>query len=142
MAKEFVLAENLIPIEYKILRIASQAYAIGDAVQWDRTSDAVDVTPATSSTITAGIAGIAMETKLSSDTTLIVAIVAPDQRWAADSTNTSNTNHNQQRMVLTDKGTVNNTGTDSTSTAAIFQQTGIISANRIVGRFLVGFATT
>ncbi len=142
MAKEFVLAENLIPVEYKTLRIASQAYALGDAVMWDRTSDAIDVVPATASTITANICGIAMEAKTSSDTTLIVALVEPDQRWAADATNTPNTNHNQQRMVLTDKGTVNNTGTDSTSTAAIFQQTGILTGSRIVGRFLTGYAAT
>lgn len=141
MAKEFVLSENLIPVEYKMLRIASQAYAIGDAVMWDRTSDGIDVIPATSSTITANIAGIALEAKLSSDTTLLVALLAPDQRWAADSANASNTNHNQQRMVLTDRTTVNNTGTDSS--AGIFQQTGVIgisSANRIVGRFLVGYS--
>ena len=141
MAKEFVLSENLIPIEYKQLRIANQAYAIGDAAMWDRVSDAIDVVPATSSTITANIAAISMETHLSTDTLGLFAILAPDQRWAADSTNASNTNHNQQRMVLTNQGTVNNTGTDSS--AGIFQQTGTIgvaSANRIVGRFLVGFS--
>jgi hypothetical protein len=109
---------------------------------WDRVSDAVDVVPATSASITANIAGIAMEAKTSTDTALLVALVQPDQRWGADATNATSTNHNQQRMVLTDKGTVNNTGTDSTSTAAIFQQTGILSATRIVGRFLTGYATT
>lgn len=142
MAIEFKLVENVVPIEYKQFRIASQAYQIGDALQWDRTADAVDVTPATSSTITAGIAAIAMEAKLSTDTTMLCAILAPDQRWAADATNATNTNHNNQRMVLTDKGTVNNTGTDSTSTAAVFKQTGVLTTTRIVGQFLVGYATT
>lgn len=142
MAIEFKIVSYITPIEYKQLRIANQAYAIGDAVMFDRTADGIDVVPATSSSITANIAGVAMEAKTTADTTLLVALVAPGQQWSADSTNTASTNDNQQRMVLTDKGTVNNTHTDSTSTAAVFQQTGVISANRIVGRFLVGFATT
>lgn len=145
MATEFKFVSSVLPIEYRNVRIANQAYAVGDAVMLDRVSDAVDVIPATSSTITANIYGIAMSAQLSTDTTLLVALIRPDQLWSADATNTANTNHNEQRMVLTDKGTVNNTGTDSTSSAAIFQQTGTVlqlGQNRIVGRFLAGYATT
>ena len=142
MAIEFKLIADPNPTVFKVVRIASQAYAIGDAVQVDVTSDAIDVTPATASTLTARIYGVAMEAKAATDTSLLIALITPSQTWSADVTNTSNTNHNFQRMVLTDKGTVNNTGTDSTTTAAVFQQTGILSTTRIVGRFLVGFATT
>lgn len=142
MAIEFKFVSSVLPVEYKSVRIANQAYAIGDAVMLDRTSDAIDVVPATSSTITANIYGIAMSAQLSSDTTLLIALVRPDQLWSADATNAANTNHNEQRMALTDKGTVNNTGTDSTATTAIFQQTGIVGTTRIVGRFLTGYAAT
>lgn len=138
MAIEFKIVENIVPVEYKQLKIANQAYQIGDACAWDRTSDAVDVVPATSSTITSTIAAIAMEAKLSTDTTMLCALLAPDQRWAADATNATNANHNNQRMVLTDKGTVNNTGTDST--AGIFKQTAVLTGTRIVGQFLVGYS--
>jgi hypothetical protein len=142
MAKEFSLVSDPNPTVYRSVRIASQAYQVGDAVQADRTADAVDVTPATSSTITAAIFGVAMSAQVSTDTSLLVALVNNEQEWAADNTNTPSTNHNYQRMVLTDKGTVNNTGTDSTSTAAVWMQTGILSGNRTVGSFLAGFATT
>lgn len=124
--------------EYKVLRTASQAYAIGDAAMLDRTADAVDVVPATSSTITSNIYAVAVAAILSTDTSGLFCILDSDQVWQADTTNTASTNDNQQRMVLTDKGTVNNTHTDST--AGIFQQTGVIGTNRIVGRFLVGYS--
>lgn len=143
MAIEFRLISDPITTTYKVVTIASQAYAIGDAVQLSRS--AATVTPATSSTITANIYGVAMEAKTSTDTSLLVAVITEQQEWQADVTNTANTAHNFQRMVLTDKGTVNNTGTDSTSTAAIFEQNGVVSGSsttRIVGRFLVGRATT
>lgn len=126
--------------EYRNVRVASQAYTIGDAVMADLASDAVDVVPATSSAKTTIIYGVAMETVTSAATSLLVALITNAQRWSADTTNNSNTNHNMERMILTDKATVNNTGTDDTSVNAVFQQYGIIgavSAKRIVGRFLI-----
>ncbi len=138
MAQEFKLIGGNQNPEYKQVRIGSQAYTIGDAVMLDRTSDGVDVIPATSSTVTSNIYAVAMETVTSSATTLLVCIITPNQYWAADTTNAANTNHNEQRMVLTDKGTINNTGTDST--AGIFQQTGVVGTSRIVGRFLAGYS--
>jgi hypothetical protein len=143
MAREFVLKDNLLPVEYKLLKIANQAYAIGDAVMWNHVGSAtVDVIPATSSTITSNIAGVAMSAQLSTDTTLLVALVRDDQRWGADTTNTANAAHNGQRMVIgASAGLINNTGTDST--AGIFQQTGVLAlegTTRIVGRFLPGFS--
>lgn len=125
--------------EYRNVRVASQAYTIGDAVMADYTSDAVDVVPATSSAKTTNIFGVAMETVTSAATVILVSIITDKQKWSADTTNNSNTNHNFQRMVLTDKATVNNTGTDDTSVNAVFQQFGTISTvatKRIVGRFL------
>lgn len=120
--------------EYRQFAIASQAYTLGDSVDISRS--AATVVPSTSSSTTVTIRGAAMETKLSSDTTLLVALCTPRQRWTADVTNAANAAHNGQRMVLTDKGTVNNTGTDSTSATAVFEQIGTVGTTRIVGRFL------
>lgn len=122
------------------MRIASQAYTIGDAVMIDLASDATDVVPATASAKTTIIYGVAMETVTNTATTLLISLVTNQQKWTADTTNNSNTNHNYERMILTDKATVNNTGTDDTSVNAVFQQistVGTASAKRIVGRFLI-----
>ncbi len=140
MATGFSLQIDPNVTEYRNVKVASQAYTIGDAVMQDYTSDAVDVVPATSSAKTTNIYGVAMETVASSATSLLVAIITDVQRWTADVTNTSVVNYEFQRMVLTDKATVNNTGTDDTSVNAVFQQMGVIgalSAKRIVGRFLL-----
>jgi len=121
---------------YENMRVASQAYSVGDAVMLDRTADAIEVVPATAATVTTNIYGVAMEAVTSSATSLLIARVTNRQSWSADTTNTATAADNEQRMLLTDKGTVNNSHTDSGAPAAVFQQTGYISANRIVGRFL------
>lgn len=134
MAIEFKLVADLGDTEYKVYTIASQAYAVGDAVMLS--ASAATVIPATASTTPSKLIGVAVEAKTASDTSLLVALITPRQLWQADSTNAANTAHNLQRMVLTDKGTVNNTGTDSTASGAIFRQEGIAGTTRIVGRFL------
>lgn len=133
MAKEFSLIADPNVTVYKNVTIASQAYQLGDLVQLSRS--AATVTPATSATINANVYGVAMGAALSTDTSMLVCLVTPLQTWSADNTNTPSTTHNFQRMVLTDKGTVNNTGTDSTSSAAVWTQTAILSGNRTVGNF-------
>ncbi len=122
------------PTVYKTFTIASQAYAIGDCVMLSTTAGTV--IPATASTTTSKLIGVAMEAKTASDTSLLVALITDQQLWTADATNAVNTAHNLQRMVLTDKGTVNNTGTDSTASGAIFRQEGTLAGQRIVGRFI------
>lgn len=119
--------------EYRQFAIVSQAYTIGDSVDVSRT--AADVIPSTSASVGYTLRGVAMETKASTDTTLLVALSNSQQRWTADTTNAPNVAHNGQRMALTDKATVNNTGTDSTSATAVFEQIGVVGT-RIVGRFL------
>lgn len=141
MAKEFSLVSDPNPTVYQLVTIASQAYQVGDLVQLSRT--AADVTPATSSTICANVFGVAMSAQASTDTQMLVALATDQQTWQADNTNTPNVAHNFQRMVLTDKGTVNNTGTDSTSSAAVWTQTGLAlgpggTGSRTSGKFNVG----
>lgn len=139
MAVGFKLVkENTDPV-YKKLRIASQAYTLGDLAMVDTTSDGVDVVPATSSTTTFGVYAVAMETVTSAATEALFCLVTPDQEWSVDSTNNSNINHNTQKMLLTDKSTVNNTGTNNTTKEAVFMQTGVsgtAASKRIVGNIL------
>lgn len=138
MAGFKLVKENTDPV-YKKLRIASQAYTIGDLAMLDRTADAVDVVPATAATTTTGVYAVAMETVTSSATECLFCLVTPDQVWEVDSANNSNTNHNYQRMLLTDKSSVNNTGTDNTTDEAVFMQTGAVGAvasKKLVGNIL------
>lgn len=135
----FYLSKDPNTTVYKKLRVASQAYAIGDAVMLDRTSDSVDVVPATSSTTTTNLYAVAVEAVASTATELLCAIITPEQEWGTESANNSNVSHNYQRMLLTDANTVNNTGTDNTTDEAVFMQTGTIgtaASKRIVGKFL------
>ncbi len=139
MAVGFKLVkENTDPV-FKKLRIASQAYTLGDLAMVDVTADAIDVVPATASTTTALVYAVAMETVTSAATEALFCLVTPDQEWSVDCANTPSTNDNFQHMILTDKSTVNNTHTNSTSAAALFLQLGVVgaaSAKRIVGNIL------
>lgn len=139
MAVGFKLVKEYAEVVYKKLRISSQAYTLGDAAMLDTTADAVDVVPATSSTTTANIYAVAMETVTSAATEALFCLVNANQEWSVDATNTPSTNDNMQKMVLTDKSTVNNTHTNSTAATAVFLQTGVVgaaSAKRIVGSIL------
>ncbi len=140
MASGFSLIADPGNTEFRTYTIASQAYTIGDLVDLSRT--AATVTPATSSSTTYTIIGVAMQTVASTATSLLVCLVTPGQKWTAAMTNATNAAHNGQRMVLTDKAPVNNTGSDSTSTAGIFAQIGVISTTRAGGRRVSGFLTT
>lgn len=121
----FSLKKNLNEVEYRRVRIASQAYTRGDAVMKDTAADAVDVIPATSASTHENIIGIAMETVISTATSLLIAIIEPSQTWECATVNTVASNDNYQNMVLTDKATVNNTNTDSTTGSALVQQVGV-----------------
>lgn len=140
MAIGFSLIADPGNTEYRVFTISSQAYTIGDCVDMSRT--AATVTPSTSSSTTVTIRGVAMETVASSATSLLVALANSAQRWKGDTTNTANVTHNGQRMKLTDKSTINNTGTDDTSANAVFEQLGTVSTTRIVGRFLAAANVT
>lgn len=124
----FNLVSNLNEVEYRRVRVASQAYTIGDAVMKDTSADAVDVIPATSSTTHENIMAVAMETVTSGATDLLIAIVEPSQKWSCAVTQTVSSNDNYQNMVLTDKATVNNTHSDSVADTAIVQQVGVSGA--------------
>src|SRR5665811_839575 len=116
MAQGFVILTDPWATEYRTFAIASQAYTIGDLVDISRTTPVNGVcgaVPSTASSTTIGIRGIAMETKLSTDTTLLVALVTHYQKIGADTTNAANIAHCGQRMIIgATARLVNNTGTD------------------------------
>lgn len=119
---------------YRKVRVASQAYTTGDVVMLDTGSDSTDVIPATAATTPGNLFGVAMETVPATATSLLVCVISPDQQWEATASNTASLNHNYLHMLLTDCTAVNNT-TNNTTDEAIFLQTGIVSATKIVGSF-------
>jgi len=137
----FSLIKDTQETEYVKVRIASQAYTIGDAVYLDRTADAIDVLPVSVGNGTPNsIFGVAMETVTSSATELLVAVIQPWQVWKVDATNASVVNDKYQRMIIgAGAGIVNNSHTDVAGSTAIFQQTGVVGAlsdAKLVGNFL------
>ena len=125
----FSLKSNLNEVAYRRFTIASQAYTIGDAVM--RSTSAGTVIPATSSTSMDTLVGVAMETVASSATSLLVALIEPSQTWECEVANSVSAAHNQMKMVLTDANTVNNTGTDSVTDAAIVMQLAVSGSKGI-----------
>lgn len=135
------MKKNIVEAENRVLRVASQAYTIGDAVVWDTTSDAVDVAPATSTSVVQDLCGVAMETVTSSATSLLVLMINPSQVWECEVANTVSANHNGQKMVLTDANTVNNTGTTSVADEAVVRQVGVAGTKGLF-EFVTGGEST
>ena len=116
--------------------ISSITVAVGDLLAFDRANEVAIL--ATSSTSLEDLAGVAVEAKTTSDTTVLAQRITADDEFIVDTTNNSSTAHNYHRMVLTDENAVNNTGTDSTSDAAVFMQiapVGDVADKKIRGRF-------
>lgn len=133
-----LVKENTDPV-YKKLRISSQAYTLGDLAMLQVTADAIDVVPATAATTTTNVYAVAVETVTSSATECLFCLVTPDQVWSVNTTNDATTDDNYQKMILTNKGVVNNTHTNSAVDEAVFMQTGVIGLaadRKIVGNIL------
>lgn len=122
---------------FEKLDISSEAMAIGDVEAFDR-SNAV-VTAATSSTTPEDLAGVVVEAATTSDTQVLMQRIMDGDEYIVDTANNSSASHNYQRMLLTDENTVNNTGSDNTTDAAVFVQlapVGAASDKKIRGRFI------
>lgn len=122
---------------FKEYTISSITVVAGDLLAFDRTNNVVIL--ATSSTSREDVAGVALEARTTADTTVLVQQVSDNDEYIVDTTNNSATTMNYERMVLTDENAVNNTGTDSTSDAAIFEQlqpVGAAADKKIRGRFV------
>jgi len=84
---------------------------------------------------------VCIEPATSSDTKVKAIVVTDHQSWAVESANNSASADNGDRMILTDKNTVNNTGTDNASQNAIFIQenpVGDATDKKIIGTFKGG----
>lgn len=141
MSAGFSLIKAPLDVVEQIVRIASQAYTLGDLVYLKRNADNIDVLPVSVGNGTPNsIYGVAMQTVTSSATELLIALIDPYQVWQATTTNNSNVAHNYLRAIIgASAQIVNNTGTDVTGSTAIFMQTGTVGAvadKRIVGKFL------
>lgn len=135
----FKLIKENCETEYTKLRVASQAYAKGDLLMLDRTNDAVDVVPATTSATTFGIYAVAMEDVPATATEVLACVITPEQVWEADGSTNSTTNDNMKRFEVATVATVANDGTDLTDETGVFMQTGVIgltTAKKVVGKFL------
>lgn len=116
---------------------SSLAVAKDDLLAFDRTNNVVIL--ATSSSSAEDLAGVAVETIGTSATSVLVQRISEDDEYVVSTTNNSATTMNYERMVLTDENEVNNTGTDSTSDAAVFVQlypVGAAADKKIRGRFV------
>lgn len=97
----------------------AEAHTKGMCLAINRTNSNLEKATASSTTIT--VRAIAMGNAASGDAESLVVLVSPTQIWEADLTNNSSINHCGDRMILTDEGTVNNTGTDDTTTAGVVE---------------------
>lgn len=124
-------------IELKKYPISSQTVVVGDL--FERTAGATtwSACTATSTYFTRKV--IAYEAASTSATEFLGYEVRGDELIEVESAATASALHNGDRMILTDKNTVNNSGTDVTTEYACFIQDGVGNGTTaIVGRILVG----
>lgn len=117
--------------------VSSLTGTVGELVDYDRTNEIL--AEATSSSTPESLAGVLVSAVTSADTSAQVQEICDGDEYIADVTNNSNSAHNYHRMVLTDSLTVNNTGTDDTTDAAVFMQIAPVGATtdkKILGRFV------
>ena len=106
--------------------ISSITVVRGDLMAYDRANEVLIL--ATSSTSMEDVAGVAVKAQTTADTSMQVQEIVDGDEYELNLTNNSSTAHNYHRMVLTDENEVNNTGTDSTSDAAIVMQIAPVGA--------------
>ena len=117
--------------------LSSLAVTKGDLMAYDRANNVV--IKATSTTSMEDLAGVATETVANTATELELQEIEDGDEYVVSTTNSTTAASNYERMVLTDENEVNNTGTDSTSDAAVFEQlypVGAAADKLIRGRFV------
>lgn len=121
------------------LPVSSLTLAIGDMLELD--VGATTWTEAAATTEHWQLKAVCTESTTTADTVVKARMVASGQLWEAESANNSAAADNGDRMLLTDKNTVNNTGTDNTSEEACFIQLGTLGVaadKRIFGLIVPG----
>lgn len=119
--------------------ISSLALAVGDLVQYSRTT--ATVTAATAATEIDNIAGIVCEATTTADTSVLIQRIMPGDVYEVGTINNSDASHNYQRMIWGTGHTANNTGTDVAGDTGLVMQTGVIGATtdkKITVEFVTG----
>ena len=119
--------------------ISSQTVAVGDLLQLP-VGDA-NWTVCTSASVSYTRKALAVAAATSSDTTVLAIELDGNEDVQVQSAGESAAADNGDRQALTDKNTVNNSGTDVTTTTVAFLQRGTVGAaadNQIWGNVLVG----
>ncbi|MFA5163925.1 MAG: hypothetical protein WC441_05420 [Patescibacteria group bacterium] len=133
----FKLAKPYDNVDEEEVTISSLTLSVGDLLERDIGATACTV--ADTATEHWQRKYVCTESATSSDTTVNTIPVNNEFLWEVESANNSNADHNGDRMALTDKNTVNNSGTDDTSEEACVIQVGVLGAaaeKRILVRFL------
>jgi len=122
----------------KKLPISSLAVTIGDLLEL--AVGATTWTAVTASSEYFTRKAIAMETVTSSATEVLCQEVNGTETVEVDCVaGTANADDNGDRMIATDKDSINNTGTDDASENVVFIQDGVGSTtSKIIGRIIVG----
>ena len=116
--------------------VSSLTLAVGDLLELDVGATAWSVGDAATEHWQRKV--VCIETATSSDTLVQGMVVNPDQLWKVESANNSAATGNGDRCILTDRNTVNNTGTDDASEeACVIQEdvAGAVTSKRILVRF-------
>lgn len=131
----FRLVKDPMDTQAEYIEISSTTVAVGDMLALEPAANEY-YELADANTEFWAVKYVAIESATTSDTEVLAIRVHEGQLWEADATNASDSADTGQRMILTDKATVNNTGTNSAADAAIFLQTGYAgetSDNTILG---------
>lgn len=133
----FKVLSRVDEIELKMYPISSQTVLVGDL--FEKVAGATTWTAATATSTHFSRKVIAYEAATTSDSEFLGYEVRGDEDIEAEVTNTASADDIGDLMVLTDKNTVNNTGTTSTTEYACFMQDRLGSdTTHIIGRVMVG----
>lgn len=133
----FKLAKPYDNVDEVEVTISSLTLAVGDLLELDVGAAAYTVADTATEHWQRKV--VCSEAATSSETLVNGIVVNNEFLWEVESENNSSATHNGDRMLLTDKNTVNNAGTDNTSEEACVIQVGVVGVaadKRILVRFL------
>lgn len=121
---------------FERVTISSITVAVGDLLMWDYENEVAIL--GTSACTPERVAGVALEAKTSSDTSVLVQKPTEFDEYIVDTTSNTATTDNYHRFALTDEDAIAN-GADDTADTGIFMQLSPVGAaadKKIRGRFV------
>ena len=116
-----------------------------DTLCYADTSNDVLKTATSSAGTTLTLYGVFNETLASGATTVSVTPLNESQLWEVDCTNNTATTQLYSRQILTDGATLNNSASDTATTASVFRVTEIVGAasdKKVRGYFIISHQVT